>query len=211
MSAAQSLAAQSLEMDDENSRLKTLIQRVISRDQDAAKEFIDLLYPQVARIVRSNLPSSADVEDLTQEIFMKVFAKIDQCREMQEVSHWVARIAVNTCYDRLRAQRVRRELRYSDLSLAQVEFLENTLIDTSTTMESSGGGTGGIAKELIDQLIATLKPNEQMMIRMLDLEQQSVAEIAEITGWGASKIKVTAMRARQKLRKQLKHLEGTHW
>ncbi|MEZ5328650.1 MAG: RNA polymerase sigma factor [Verrucomicrobiales bacterium] len=198
-------------MDDENSRLKTLIQRVISRDQDAAKEFIDLLYPQVARIVRSNLPSATDVEDLTQEVFMKVFAKIDQCREVQEVSHWVARIAVNTCYDRLRAQRVRRELRYSDLSLAQVEFLENTLIDTSTTMESPAGGTRGIAKELIDQLIATLKPNEQLVIRMLDLEQQSVAEISEITGWGASKIKVTAMRARQKLRKQLKLLEGTHW
>jgi DNA-directed RNA polymerase specialized sigma24 family protein len=42
----------------------------------------------------------------------------------------------------------------------------------------------------------------------MDLEQKSVREACLLTGWGESKIKVTAMRARRKLNAQLKRLEG---
>ena len=197
-------------MEDESSRLSALVASVKSGNENAAKELIDSLYPRVIRIVRANLPYATDEEDLSQEIFMKVFAKIDQYRGTREITHWVSRIAMNTCYDRLRAQRASPELRYADLSLPQVEFLEKTLVGTQSEAKSVGGGTPGIAKELIDQLLSTLKPNEQIVIRLLDMEQKSVAEISELTNWGASKIKVTAMRARRKLRKKLEHLEKTN-
>ena len=197
-------------MEDESSRLSALVASVKSGNENAAKELIDSLYPRVIRIVRANLPYATDEEDLSQEIFMKVFAKIDQYRGTREITHWVSRIAMNTCYDRLRAQRTSPELRYADLSLPQVEFLEKTLVGTQSEAKSVGGGTPGIAKELIDQLLSTLKPNEQIVIRLLDMEQKSVAEISELTNWGASKIKVTAMRARRKLRKKLEHLEKTN-
>ncbi|NRB28756.1 MAG: RNA polymerase subunit sigma-24, partial [Roseibacillus sp.] len=42
------------------------------------------------------------------------------------------------------------------------------------------------------------------------LEEHSVREISELTGWGASKVKVTAMRARRKLAEQLHRLETSH-
>jgi RNA polymerase sigma-70 factor (ECF subfamily) len=62
-------------------------------------------------------------------------------------------------------------------------------------------------RELLDQLIATLNPREQIVIRLLDLEEKTVQDTCNLTGWGASKIKVTAMRARRKLSEQLKKLE----
>ena len=196
-------------MQDEPNRLTVLVERVKTGDEHAARELIESLYPRVIRIVRANLPRAMDEEDLTQEIFMKVFAKIDQFRGSQDVTHWAAKLALHTCYDRLRAQRAKPELRYADLSVDQAEFLEKTL--AAKPVESQSGGTPGIAKDLVEQLLATLKPAEQLVIRLLDLEQKSVAEISELTNWGASKIKVTAMRARKKLRNKLDHLEkGTH-
>jgi DNA-directed RNA polymerase specialized sigma24 family protein len=57
-------------------------------------------------------------------------------------------------------------------------------------------------------LLATLKPREQMLVRMLDLEKKSLKEVCVLTGWGLSKVKVTAMRARRKLNENLKRLEG---
>ena len=64
-------------------------------------------------------------------------------------------------------------------------------------------------RELLNRLIATLNPREQIVIRLLDLEEKSVAEICDLTGWGSSKVKVTAMRARKKLANHLKKLNSS--
>jgi DNA-directed RNA polymerase specialized sigma24 family protein len=55
----------------------------------------------------------------------------------------------------------------------------------------------------MEKLLAMLKPVERLVIDMLYLQARSVAEVQEFTGWTAAKVKVTAFRARQKLRKQL--------
>jgi RNA polymerase sigma-70 factor (ECF subfamily) len=182
----------------------TAIRRVSQGDQAAAREMVDALYPQIIRIVRSHLPRAADEQDLMQDIFMKIFAKIDRFRGDQPFPHWVARIAVNTCYDKLRHQRVRPEFRFADLSEDESLFLENSL--ASAAPESATPGRDG--SEIVEKLMATLNPAEQVVLRLLDLEQKSVKEIIGLTGWTASKIKVAAMRARRKLSETLKRLEG---
>ncbi len=181
------------------------IRRVAQGDEGAAREMVEALYPHIIRIVRSHLPRASDEQDLSQEIFMKLFAKLDRFRGDQPFPHWVARIAVNTCYDRLRQQRVRPEFRFADLSAEEALFVENTLSGTSWDAATAPGRDGS---EVVEKLLATLNPVEQTVLRLLDLEQKSVKEITDLTGWSASKIKVAAMRARRKLAATLKRLEG---
>jgi RNA polymerase sigma-70 factor (ECF subfamily) len=184
---------------------ETAIRRVSQGDEAAAREMVEALYPHVIRIVRSHLPRATDEQDLSQDIFMKIFAKLDRFRGDQPFPHWVARLAVNTCYDKLRQQRVRPEFRFADLSEDEAAFVESTL--TAASPEAAGA-PGRDGSEVVEKLLATLNPVEQMVLRMLDLEQKSVKEIVELTGWTASKIKVAAMRARRKLAETLKRLEG---
>lgn len=181
------------------------IARVRQGSQPAAEGMVQALYGHVVRIVRSHLPRAADEQDLTQEIFMKMFARIDTYRGEQPFPHWVARIAVNTCYDRLRRQKVRPEIRFADLTEEEALFLEHTS-SSHAVNEPAAADTDG--SEVVEKLLATLNPTEQTVLRMLDLEQRSVQEIGDLTGWGASKIKVTAMRARRKLNETLKRLES---
>ncbi len=179
------------------------IQRVSQGDEAAARGMVEALYPQLIRIVRRHLPRAADEEDLMQDIFMKIFAKLDHFRGEQPFPHWVARVALNTCIDKLRHQRTRPELRFADLSLEEVNFLEQSL-----AAEPQSDGPGRDGREVIDKLLATLNPVEQVALRLLDLEQKSIKEIAELTGWTPSKIKVAALRARRKLTQSLQRLEG---
>ena len=86
------------------------IARVRQGSQPAAEGMVQALYGHVVRIVRSHLPRATDEQDLTQEIFMKMFARIETYRGEQPFPHWVARIAMNACYDRLRRQRPRELL-----------------------------------------------------------------------------------------------------
>ena len=101
--------------------------RVRARDEDAARALVEHLYPLVIKIVRAHLPRRLDEEDLAQEIFMKVFANAAQYRGEVPFEHWVSRVAVSTCLDRLRAQKRRPEWRWADLSEREAEVLEEVL------------------------------------------------------------------------------------
>ena len=86
--------------------------RVRQRNEDAARVLVEHLYPLVIKIVRAHRPSRLDETDLAQEIFMKMFANLEQYRGVVPFEHWVSRVAVTTCLDRLRAQK-RRPVRFS--------------------------------------------------------------------------------------------------
>lgn len=135
---------------------------------------------------------------------MKVFANIERFRNEQPFPNWVARISLNTCYDQLRRQKIRSEVRFADLSEEDIGFVEAIMLE-GTESPPPGRGDGSA---LVGKLLETLQPRERMLLQMLDLERRSVREVCELTGWGASKVKVTAMRARRKLNESLQRLEG---
>ncbi len=190
-------------MADETFDLNACLERVRQHDQDAARELVDHLYPLVIRIVRAHLPRRVAEEDLAQEVFLKMFSRLDQYKGAVAFTHWVSRIAVTTCIDQLRAQKRRPELRWADLSEQEAEVLDSVL--TSETDVAVNDGFA--ARELIDRLLGQLNPPDRLVLQLLDLERRSVAEISEITGWNPSLVKVRAFRARGKLKKLFEELE----
>lgn len=182
---------------------QSLLQSALRGDEAAWRELVEALYPLVAGIIRNHLRREADREDVAQEVFVKIFAHLGQYQARQPFDHWVSRIALNTCHDWLRRVAARPAVSYSDLGEAEREILERTLADEETDHEPRE-----MLRDLMDRLIATLAPREQIVIRLLDLDGRSVAEACDLTGWGASKIKVTAMRARRKLAEEMKRLES---
>jgi RNA polymerase sigma factor (sigma-70 family) len=189
-----------------NFDLGSCLELVRRRNQDAARELVEHLYPLVIRIVRSHLPRRMAEEDLAQEVFVKLFRRLHQYQPHAGVplEHWVSRLAVRTCLDALRAERRRPELRWSDLSEDEAAWLDVMVTDAPAGPEL----TSAAALEVIEQLLAQLSPPDRLVITLLDLEQLSVNEIAQQTGWSATRVKVRAFRARRKLRVLASRLEG---
>ncbi len=179
------------------------LDRVRQRDQVAARELVEHLYPLVIRIVRSHLPRRVPEEDLAQEIFLKMFTRLAQYQGAVPFPHWVSRIAVTTCIDHLRAQKRRPEFRWADLSESEAEVLDNVL----TSDNEVAANDALAARELVYKLLDQLKPDDQLVIRLLDLEQKTIAEISALTGWNQSLVKVRAFRARRKLQKLFQELQ----
>ena len=190
-------------MADETFDIAACLERVRQRDQIAARELVDHLYPLVIRIVRSHLPRRVAEEDLAQEIFLKMFTRLDQYKGAVAFTHWVSRIAVTTCIDQLRAQKRRPEFRWADLSEKETDVLDSVLTNDSEVPANEALA----AHELVTKLLGQLKPEDRLVVQLLDLEQRSVAEISELTGWNPSLVKVRAFRARGKLKKLFKELE----
>jgi len=188
--------------DDQSFDLAGCLDRVRRRDQIAARELVEYLHPLVIRIARAHLPRRVPEEDLAQEIFLKMFTRIDQYQGAVPFTHWVSRIAVTTCIDHLRAQKRRPELRWADLSEREAGAL-----DAAMTSENEAAPDDALAaRELVGKLLDQLKPQDRVVIQYLDLEQKSLAEISALTGWSQTLVKVRAFRARRKLQRLYREL-----
>src|SRR5881398_935539 len=176
-----------------------LVQAALRHDDEAARELVRRLYPLVAKMVRSHRPRRTSEEDLCQMIFIKVFQKLSQFSGKVPLEHWVSRIAVNTCLNQIQWEKIRPELRHADLSAEEQAVIENL----TTSSDELAPDQRFASRQLVEHLLAALKPVERLAIDLLYLQGRSIEEIRRITGWSAALIKVRAFRARQKMKQQL--------
>jgi RNA polymerase sigma-70 factor (ECF subfamily) len=180
------------------------VARVRAGDETAATVLVDRLYPTIIKSVRYRLPRRTAEEDLVQAIYVKIFAHLDQFSGTVPLEHWVSRIAVNTCLNHLKHERVRPELRMSDLREEEEAVIRRLLC---TTDDLSKDQTVA-ARELLEKMLVRLRPDERLVITLLHLEERTVKEISRLTGWSVTLVKVKAFRTRQKMRNLWKRLAG---
>ena len=132
-------------------------------------------------------------------IFIKVFQNLAQYSGKVPISHWVSRIAVNTCRNQMMAEKARPELRHADLSEEQAAMLENLAASEESLppIETRRARSGG-------KVACHAKTGWSAWLSICFISKNAAwPKIQKVTGWTAATIKVRAFRARQKLRKQI--------
>lgn len=185
-------------MGESDIELASIVERARQGDETACRALMEQLYSTVIKIVRSHLPVRTAEEDLMQEVFLKMFSKLPdyQARPGIPITHWVSRIAVTVCLDALRSERRRPEIRHADLSEEQTAWLEYLATDVQETPR----GDQNDAREILQSLLGQLSVEDRMILNLLHLEERSVRDVSQITGWSRPSVKVRAFRARRRLR-----------
>ena len=189
-------------MDAENWDANVCVARVRQGDESAARELLAQLHPLVLKLVRAHRPRRTDEEDLVQIVFMKVFTKLDQFSGAVPLDHWVSRIAVNTCLKAMRYERVRPEIRLSDLTEEEEQVVQRL----ASTPDDLPESVDAMSRELLGRLLGMLNAEDRLVVTLLNLEQKTVAEVRQVTGWSTPLVKVRAFRARQKMKRLLEQL-----
>ena len=182
---------------------EALVAAVRAGDDAAFEVLFERHKRRVARVAGRFFRTREQVEDVLQESFTKAYFALQDFagRREQSFSAWLTRIAVNACYDEMRRTRRRAENSLSEMNDDERDWLE-------TQLRATGAGSdveaSAVSRDLAHKLLARLDPEDRLLLTLLDAEGLSVAEIAEATGWSASKVKVRAHRSRAHLRKLLK-------
>ena len=174
-----------------------------ARDGDAAsfEPLIKKYQPRVFATARRYARRESEVEDIVQEVFIKAYQKLDGFRGEAPFEHWLMRLAVRTCYDFLRSHQRNRETAFTELSEAETDWLDRFVVEPDSAREDAEA-----ARQLIGKVLARLSPPARLVITLLEIEERSVKEIAELTGWSVALVKVRAFRARAEMRKILSQL-----
>jgi RNA polymerase sigma-70 factor (ECF subfamily) len=138
-----------------------------------------------------------DALDLTQEIFLKAYQKIDKFKFSSAFSTWLYRLAVNLCIDELRKRK-------RTANTMPLEEVANTGMDTCATMDTPEDHVISQDRERqIWNAINSLKEKERAIIVLRDIEGLSYKEIAEVLKCSLGRVKSRLHEAREKLKTTL--------
>jgi len=165
------------------------IQASLGGDDDAFARLVRRYQPDIARYVRRFTRHNDSWEELVHEVFVEAYFGLRKFAGRAPLLHWLKRIATRTGY-RHWQQRSRRA-RETTLAGAAAELVA----------DSDGGVETRLAAELVHSLLAKLAPRDRLVMTLMYLEQCGVADIARLTGWSESMVKVQAHRARKRLRR----------
>jgi RNA polymerase sigma-70 factor (ECF subfamily) len=180
---------------------RRLVELVLAGDETAFEQIFER-YKRLAGSVASRyFQRPEQIEEIIQISFTKAYFELKNFRGAHNASmaSWLARITTNACVDTLRSQSRKSENLLGDLTEPEIEILlaaaSGNGKDTEKTL---------VECDLAEKLLARLAADDRAILQMLDAEEMSVSEVAEITGWSSSKIKIRAFRARRALRKILR-------
>src|SRR5665213_2217109 len=175
-----------------------LIAAVLKGDAASFEPLVQKYSPRVFATARRYARRDSEVEDIAQEVWLKAFSKLASFRGEAPFEHWLMRMTVRTCYDFLRGHQRNRESSFSELSEPENDWLERFVTQPETHADNADA-----ARLLIGRVLEKLSPPARLVITLLEIEDRSVKEIAEITGWSVPLVKVRAFRARGEMRKIL--------
>ncbi|HEV7681341.1 MAG TPA: sigma-70 family RNA polymerase sigma factor [Pyrinomonadaceae bacterium] len=174
-------------------------------DESAFEEIMRRYSPRVFRFAGKFFQQRPLVEEAAQEVFLKAFTELDSYEGRGSMEGWLTRITTNICLNLLRSSKRRPELTVSDLTEDQSDWLDKNLASAATERHQSTERSL-VAADLAGRVLQTMPADDQLVLTMIDGEDASVKDVAEMTGWSESKVKVQAFRARRKMREAVEKL-----
>ena len=187
-----------MQQQNEKYAMDLIIDKVKSGDLSAFNVLIDEYKNMAFTLALKLMKSREDAEEVTQDAFLKAYTKIHQFEGKSKFSTWLYTIVYHTALTRLR----KKQLPMDNTQLGQEENL--------TAYSESDKEWRRLQKEerssYIQMALSKLSSEDQVAITLFYLNENSLQEICEITGWELSNVKVRLHRARKRLLKALEAL-----
>ena len=168
-----------------------LVRLLQVRDETAFRDLIDRYGPKIYRTACRILRNRDEAEDVSQEVFAKVYFSIDSFQLRSSLYSWISRIAINECYVYLRKKRPFYEGDFDDGKLSAL--MQNT------ADQRPGADLAVIQRDFLNKLLMQVSEEERALLVWKEVEGLSVEELSEMTGLVENTIKVKLFRARQRL------------
>jgi len=174
-----------------------LIERARSGDDAAFNQVVQVYRKRILGTIARLIGRPEDVEDVGQEVFLRLYFSLDQLRTPEVFEPWLYRLTVNAAYDYLRRQKRRRESRMSDLSEQQV-MMADAVAGSKQSDESQRRAK---VKEQVEDLLGQVSEEDRILLMLKEVEGLSLKELEKIYNANENALKVRLFRARQRVLK----------
>jgi len=174
-----------------------LVERAQSGDEAAFNELVSGCRKRVLSIVARLIGKPEDVEDVAQDVFLRLYFSLNQLSNVELFDRWLYRLTVNAAYDYMRKTKRRKESRMADLSEAQV-----IMADASAgERQGKSDERQSTLRDFVHWLLEGVSEQDRILLLLKEVEGLSIKELEEIYGANESALKVRLFRARQRVLK----------
>src|SRR3954467_4117653 len=174
-----------------------LIRRAQKGDGAAFNEVVLAYRKRILGTIARLIARPDDVEDVGQEVFLRLYFSLDQLRSPEVFEPWLYRLTVNAAYDYLRKQRRRQEFRMSDLSEQQV-LMADAMAGGKAEQEDQHHKK---VRESVDSLLGAVSEADRILLMLKEVEGLSLKELEKVYNVNENALKVRLFRARQRVLK----------
>ena len=172
-----------------------LIYQVLKGNMNAFTFLVNRYQKLVLHITGRLIQRQEEVDDVCQEVFIKVYQHLGKYRNECKLSTWIATIAYNTSINHLRKDKSKLEVDADDSAV-----LKNMTDYTNDSYERED------LHHYIHQQIALLPVHYRTVLTLVHLEEFSYEEVVQITGMPEGTVKNYLFRAKALLKEKLKFL-----
>jgi RNA polymerase sigma-70 factor (ECF subfamily) len=177
-----------------------LIRQILAGRRDLFETLIEPHLDAVWRTVRARMGNDPDVDDVAQQAVFKAFRHLEQFRFEGGLRTWLIRIALNEVIQNWRKRFASRSVMMEASAIAAVSIADarDSPFNLCARRQEAG---------LLQTAIATLPEQYRLVVRMRDIEERSISEVAEALRLTASAVKTRHHRARRQMAKILSKLK----
>ena len=167
-----------------------LIQSVLDGNIQAFAVLLQRYQRSIFSMIYQMVGNREDAEELTQDVFVKVFRKLPTFRAQCRFSTWAYRIAYTTTVSSLR----KRKVVYPDVDESLLANYPDDQVDEYLEQEE-----GEVKLQRLEAAVDKLFPEERALISLYYNEGKSIVDIAELLEISAENVKVRLYRTRKKI------------
>ena len=181
-----------------------LVEAIRAGQHGAFRELVRRYERQVAHLIYLALGRQEDMQDLSQEVFLRVFHALPRLKPQRSLFSWIYRIASNVVIDEARRRRIRKVL---SLEFLADETGDQVLVDGGQD-DPSEQAERSERHEAVRAALQRLSPDHRMVLLLREYEDLTYEEISEILRIGVPAVKSRLFRARHELKLRLTPLLG---
>ena len=174
-----------------------VIERARKGNEAAFNQIVTVYRKRILGTISRLIGQPEDVEDVGQEVFLRLYYSLDQLRTAEVFEPWLYRLTVNAAYDHMRRRKRRRESRMSDLSEQQVMMADAEAGGRERQEEVRRAGI----REFVQSLLDGISEEDRALLILKEVEGLSLKEMEQIYDVNENALKVRLFRARQRVLK----------
>jgi RNA polymerase sigma-70 factor, ECF subfamily len=181
-----------------------LIQKAQQGDANAFNQIVSAYRRRIMGTISHVIGRPEDVEDVAQEVFIRLYFSLAQLRTAEVFEPWLYRLTVNASYDYLRKNRRRVESRMADLSEQQVMMADAV----AGSRAQHDDNEKRRIRDTVQELLGTVSEEDRILLTLKEVEGLSLKELEKIYDVNENALKVRLFRARQRVLKKMKEVTG---
>lgn len=186
--------------------VREAIRRVLEGDIEAFGVMVQTFQKLVAADLARRLPAS-DVQEVAQDVFVRAYRALPGYRGDAPVRIWLLRIARYAAMDFWRKTYRRRDRVQEGLDESTSRRMEATHQEQVADQQRDEE-TRAAAQKWVAAALLRLSPDDRAVLTLVELEEHSMKEVAQMLGCGLSAVKVRAFRARKRMKTILLELQS---